>query len=55
MATPGKAALRDELLAARGRVADDVRVAEARLLTERLELVVSDGSTVCAYAPVGTV
>ncbi|MGE2816581.1 5-formyltetrahydrofolate cyclo-ligase [Mycobacterium heidelbergense] len=54
MATPGKAALRQQLLAARGRVADEVRVAEARLLTQRLELVVSDGSTVCAYVPVDT-
>src|SRR5690348_15462773 len=54
MATPGKAALREQLLAARGRVADDVRAAEARLLTEHVEHAVSDGSTVCAYAPVGT-
>jgi 5-formyltetrahydrofolate cyclo-ligase len=54
MATAGKAALREQLLAARRRVADDVRAAEARLLTERLEPVVSGGSTVCAYVPVGT-
>ena len=54
MATAGKAALRERLLAARGRVADDVRAAEARLLIERLEPAVTGGSTVCAYAPVGT-
>jgi 5-formyltetrahydrofolate cyclo-ligase len=54
MATAGKAALREQLLAARRCVADDVRAAEARLLSDRLELVVSSGSTVCAYVPVGT-
>jgi 5-formyltetrahydrofolate cyclo-ligase len=54
MATAGKAALREQLMAARRRVADDVRTAEARLLSERLELLVSSGSTVCAYVPVGT-
>jgi 5-formyltetrahydrofolate cyclo-ligase len=54
MATAGKAALRARLLVARRCVADDVRDAEARLLTERLEPVVDSGSTVCAYVPVGT-
>jgi 5-formyltetrahydrofolate cyclo-ligase len=54
MATAGKAALREQLLAARRCVADDVRAAEAHLLSARLELVVSSGSTVCAYVPVGT-
>jgi 5-formyltetrahydrofolate cyclo-ligase len=54
MATAGKAALREQLLAARRCVADDVRAAEAHLLAEQLELVVRSGSTVCAYAPVGT-
>ena len=54
MATAAKAALREQLLAARRCVADDVRAAEARLLSDRLELVVSSGSTVCAYVPVGT-
>lgn len=56
MATTSKAALRDQLLAARRRVADDVRAGEARLLCERLkslETVVTSGSTVCAYVPVG--
>jgi 5-formyltetrahydrofolate cyclo-ligase len=57
MATTGKAALRDQLLAARRRVADDVRATEARQLCERLETlgtIVTSGSTVCAYVPVGT-
>jgi 5-formyltetrahydrofolate cyclo-ligase len=54
MATADKAALREQLMAARRRVADDVRTAEARLLSERIELLVSSGSTVCAYVPVGT-
>ncbi|HWX99550.1 MAG TPA: 5-formyltetrahydrofolate cyclo-ligase [Mycobacterium sp.] len=54
MATAGKAALREQLMTARRRVADDVRTAEARMLSERLKLVVSSGSTVCAYVPVGT-
>lgn len=57
MATASKAALRDQLLAARRRVADDVRAAEARHLCERLEAsesIVTSGSTVCAYVPVGT-
>lgn len=57
MATTGKAALRDQLLAARRRVADDVRAIEARQLCEQLETlesIVTSGSTVCAYVPVGT-
>ncbi|WP_406814295.1 5-formyltetrahydrofolate cyclo-ligase [Mycobacterium sp. M23085] len=57
MATTSKAALRDQLLAARRHVADDVRAAEAQQLCERLEAlegVVTSGSTVCAYVPVGT-
>ena len=53
MATVGKAALRERLLAARRSVADDVRAGEARSLTEHLDAAVSSGSTVCAYAPVG--
>jgi 5,10-methenyltetrahydrofolate synthetase len=57
MATASKAALRDQLLAARRRLADDVRAAEAQHLCERLETlesIVTSGSTVCAYVPVGT-
>ncbi|OBC01432.1 5-formyltetrahydrofolate cyclo-ligase [Mycobacterium sp. 852002-40037_SCH5390672] len=57
MATTSKAALREQLLAARRRVADDVRAAEAERVCEQLEAldgVVTSGSTVCAYVPVGT-
>jgi 5-formyltetrahydrofolate cyclo-ligase len=54
MATASKAALRKQLLAARHSIADDVRAAEARMLNEHVELLVSSGSTVCAYVPVGT-
>ncbi len=57
MATTGKAALREQLLAARRRVADDVRAAEAQLLREKLEALenwMTSDSTVCAYVPVGT-
>ena len=54
MPTASKAALREQLVAARVGVADDVRAAEARMLSEHLEPVVSSGSTVCAYVPVGT-
>ncbi len=53
MATAGKAALRDRLLAARRGVADDIRADEARSLTDRIDGVVSTGETVCAYVPVG--
>lgn len=53
MGTAGKAALRQQLLAARGSVAEDVRAAEARSLAEHLALVATDGNTVCAYVPVG--
>lgn len=54
MTTPAKAAVREQVLAARSLVGDDVRAAEARLLDEHLALAVSGGSTVCAYVPVGT-
>lgn len=53
MATAGKAALRERLLAARRAVPDHVRAAEAEALVEHLESVVGDGSVVCAYVPVG--
>ncbi|OBG97213.1 5-formyltetrahydrofolate cyclo-ligase [Mycobacterium sp. E3251] len=56
MATTSKAVLRAQLQAARRGVADAVRAAEARMLCERLqaaESLVSSGSTVCAYVPVG--
>ncbi|WP_214443454.1 5-formyltetrahydrofolate cyclo-ligase, partial [Mycobacterium tuberculosis] len=53
MAMASKSALRDQLLAARRRVADDVRAAEARMLRGHLERMVTSDSTVCAYVPVG--
>jgi 5-formyltetrahydrofolate cyclo-ligase len=53
MATAGKAALRQRLLAARRSVADDVRAGEARSLNDHLDAVVTSGSTVCAHVPVG--
>ena len=52
--TAGKAVLRRQLLAARRCVGDDVRGAEARLLSDHLEPILSSGITVCAYVPVGT-
>jgi 5-formyltetrahydrofolate cyclo-ligase len=58
MAIQTKAALREQLLSARLRVADDVRAAEARMLCDRLEIalssLLSSAGTVCAYVPVGT-
>lgn len=57
MATTSKAALREQLLAARRHVADDVRATEAQQVCEQLEAletIVTSGSTVCAYVPVGT-
>jgi 5-formyltetrahydrofolate cyclo-ligase len=52
--TASKDALRQQLLAARRCVADDVRGAEARLLSDQLEPMITAGMTVCAYVPVGT-
>lgn len=49
----GKTALRARLLAARRQVADDVRAAEARMLSEHVGFVATSGGTVCAYVPVG--
>lgn len=54
MSTASKIALRQQLLAARRGVADDVRAAEARMLCEHLEATLNTGDTVCAYVPVGT-
>ncbi|MBO0865304.1 MAG: 5-formyltetrahydrofolate cyclo-ligase [Mycobacterium sp.] len=53
MATAGKAALRQQLLASRRSVADDIRAAEARALTDHVAGLVNSGDTVCAYVPVG--
>jgi 5-formyltetrahydrofolate cyclo-ligase len=52
VATEGKAALRQRLLAARRSVPDDVRAAEARSLANHVKALRS-GGTVCAYVPVG--
>jgi 5-formyltetrahydrofolate cyclo-ligase len=57
MATTSKAALREQVIAARRGVAADIRAAEARMLCQQLEALenfVSSDSTVCAYVPVGT-
>jgi 5-formyltetrahydrofolate cyclo-ligase len=56
MATTGKAAFREQLLAARRSVADDIRADEAQSLNDHVGAAigsVSSGSTVCAYVPVG--
>jgi 5-formyltetrahydrofolate cyclo-ligase len=53
MASVGKSGLREQLLAARRSVADNVRADEARSLAKYLDAVVSSDSTVCAYVPVG--
>ncbi|ORW02937.1 5-formyltetrahydrofolate cyclo-ligase [Mycobacterium kyorinense] len=53
MPTAGKAALRQQLLAARRSVADNARADEARALAEHIRGLVSSGGTVCAYVPVG--
>src|ERR1700744_4656978 len=54
MAPPSKTALQGRLRAARRRLVDDVRPAEARMLSDHLESVASGAGTVCAYVPVGT-
>ena len=53
MATAGKAALRERLLAARRSVSDEARADEARSLADHVNAVVDSGGTVCAYVPVG--
>jgi 5-formyltetrahydrofolate cyclo-ligase len=53
VATAGKAALRQRLLAARRSVSDDARADEARSLAGHVNAVVDSGGTVCAYVPVG--
>jgi 5-formyltetrahydrofolate cyclo-ligase len=53
VATEGKAALRERLLAARRSVSDDVRAAEARALADHLNALANSSGTVCAYVPVG--
>jgi 5-formyltetrahydrofolate cyclo-ligase len=51
VATAGKAALRERLLAARRAVTDDVRAAESQSLVEHVDGLLS-GGVVCAYVPV---
>jgi len=53
VATEGKAALRDRLLAARRAVSDDAHAREARSLADHVNVLVKGGGTVCAYVPVG--
>jgi 5-formyltetrahydrofolate cyclo-ligase len=53
MATTTKAEMRERLLTGRRGIADEVRAAEARLLSSALQAAVSGGETVCAYVPVG--
>jgi 5-formyltetrahydrofolate cyclo-ligase len=53
MTSVAKAAWREKLLAQRRSVAGDVRAAEACALADHMRAVVSGGSTVCAYAPMG--
>jgi 5-formyltetrahydrofolate cyclo-ligase len=52
VASAGKSALREQLLAARRSVPGDVRAREARSLAAHVEALVG-GGTVCAYVPVG--
>ena len=57
MVHASKTALRAQLAAARGGVADAVRADEALMLSKHLESLMSrltSADTVCAYAPVGT-
>ena len=54
MATASKPALREQLLAARREVTDAVHAAEAAALAGHLCAMVTGGTTVCAYVPVGT-
>jgi 5-formyltetrahydrofolate cyclo-ligase len=53
VATEGKAALRERLLAARRAVSDDVGAAQASALADHVAGLVIDSGTVCAYVPVG--
>jgi 5-formyltetrahydrofolate cyclo-ligase len=53
VATEGKAALRERLLAARRAVSDDNRAEQASALVDHVGGLVMDGGTVCAYVPVG--
>ncbi|MDP7705829.1 5-formyltetrahydrofolate cyclo-ligase [Mycobacterium sp. TY815] len=54
MATATKSAWRRRISTARRLVTDEQHRAEARMLRSHLEAVVTPGSTVCAYVPVGS-
>ena len=53
VATVGKAALREQLLAARRSVSDHIRAEQASALVAHVAGLAIDGGTVCAYVPVG--
>jgi 5-formyltetrahydrofolate cyclo-ligase len=53
VASVGKAALREQLSAARRLVSDTVRAEQAAALVAHVAALVIDGGTVCAYVPVG--
>jgi 5-formyltetrahydrofolate cyclo-ligase len=53
MATVGKAALRDRLLAARRSVPDSIRAEQDAALVGHVGGLMTEGGTVCAYVPVG--
>ena len=53
MATVGKAALRERLLAARRSVSDVDRAQQAAALADHAGGLAVEGGTVCAYVPVG--
>ncbi|WP_293002699.1 5-formyltetrahydrofolate cyclo-ligase [Mycobacterium sp.] len=54
MATVGKAALREQLLAARRSVSEDDRARADSALLDHVGALGIDGGIVCAYVPVGT-
>jgi 5-formyltetrahydrofolate cyclo-ligase len=53
VATAGKSALRERLLAARRSVSDDTHAQEARSLAAHVDALIGGGGTVCAYVPTG--
>ncbi len=53
MASVGKSALRERLLAARRSATEEVRAQQAVALAGHVEALLVGGGTVCAYVPVG--
>jgi 5-formyltetrahydrofolate cyclo-ligase len=53
VASEGKAALRERLLAARRSASDGDRAGQASALVDHVAGLMIDGGTVCAYVPVG--